>query len=159
MVLLHCRISWQCNNTIKGNLIRSDFSTPPCPSGNKKCHACSSGVQGKCTTSGLVYCISCEVCKSKGQEVTYVGETKRPIRLRYNEHLLAAKHSTEDTPLGDHFADVHQGVTLPQQPLSVKILEKQTKDHPNRKIAESLHIQKLKPMLNRNTASWYILPN
>jgi len=60
--------------------------------------------------------------------------------------------------LGDHFADVHQGVTLPQQPLSVKILEK-TKDHPNRKIAESLHIKKLKPMLNRNTASWYILPN
>jgi len=82
----------------------------------------------------------------------------RPIRLRFNEHVLNAKNRTPDTPLGDHFADAHPGVTVPAQPLSVKILEK-TKDHPNRKIAESLYIHQLKPDLNKNVSSWFILPN
>ena len=90
--------------------------------------------------------------------MTYIGETKRPIRLRFNEHVLSAKNKTPDTPIGDHFIADHQDHQIHRHdiPLSVQILQK-TDDHPHRKICESLHIRKEKPILNRTVSSWYII--
>ena len=114
------KVAWKSENTLKRSLVESDISCPECPSGRRTCNACSSGVEGKCTMAGVVYCITCNLCTSIGDEVTYVGECKRPIRLRFNEHVLNAKHSSPDTPFGDHFRAQHAGESLPDHPLSVE---------------------------------------
>ena len=150
------KVAWKSKDTLKNTLVQSDISQPECPSGRRICNACSSGIKGKCTMSGVVYCVTCTLCTSESDRVTYIGECKRPIRLRFNEHVLDAKNYSTDTPFGDHFRACHAGETLPGHPLSVKILHR-AKDHPNRKIMESLYIRQLKPALNRNVSSWFIL--
>ena len=87
-------------------------------------------------------------------------ESKRPLRLRYNEHFRCAVNETKLTPIGDHFESCHGAVTkeekLADPPLQVKVLMK-TRDHPDRKIAESMCIRDLKPQLNENMSSWRII--
>ena len=87
------------NNTLRHTLIRSDLTRPECPSGRRTCNACSSGIEGRCTTSGVVYCIACNLC-STDELVQYIGECKRPVRLRFNDHVLNAKNASRETPLG-----------------------------------------------------------
>ena len=66
------------------------------------------------------------------------------------------KNASRDTPLGEHFRTCHANDTVSDYPLSVKILHR-AKDHPNRKTMESLYIRDLKPILNRNISSWFVL--
>ena len=155
---LNVRVAWQSKNTLKSRLTRSAFSLPKCPAGTRMCNACESGLKGKCLTSGVVYRLTCATCQKEGKNVTYIGETKRPIRLRFNEHVLCARNKTPDTPIGDHFIDAHQHYVLQKKeiPLTVEILQR-TGDHPHRKICESLLIRVHKPQLNRNVSSWYIM--
>ena len=115
-------------------------------------------MKGRCLTAGVVYRITCVVCKEMGELVTYIGESIRPIRLRFNEHVLSAKNKTPDTPIGDHFITAHhdykaEGSSIP---LSKEILKK-THDHHHRKICESLHIREKKPQQNENVSSWHIM--
>ena len=142
-------------DTIKRKLVHSSFSDPPCPSGKRKCNTCRMINKGRCTDKNVVYELSCKLCGA-----TYIGESKRPLRLRFNEHLRCAVNETQLTPIGDHFASCHRGMSkedkLANPPLDVKILMK-TKDHPDRKIAESLCIRDRKPSLNDNMSSWRIL--
>ena len=155
---LSLRVAWRNNNTVRNCLVRSAFSQPQCPSGTRICNACESGLRGRCLTAGAVYRVKCVLCEYRGEEVTYIGETKRPIRLRFNEHVLNAKNKTPETPIGDHFIQAHHEYQSERGeiPLSVEIMQK-TDDHPHRKICESLHIRKHKPILNRNVSSWYIM--
>ena len=155
---LNLRVAWRNKKTLKSCLTRSAISQPQCPSGARVCNACESGLKGRCLTSDVVYKITCVVCQGKGDNVTYVGETKRPIRLRFNEHLLSAKNKTEDTPIGDHFISAHQDYESRRGeiPLAIELLQK-TGDHPHRKICESLSIRKHRPQINRNVSSWRII--
>ena len=86
----------------------------------------------------------------------YIGETKRPVRLRFNEHIRDALNKSQDTPMGDHFRESHPGIDGENNPLRIRVLYR-SKDHPDRKIAESLLIQKKRPHLNSNLSSWPIL--
>ena len=103
----------------------------------------------------MVYELKCKFCGA-----TYVGESKRPLRLRYNEHLRCAQNETELTPVGDHFKSNHSGITKAEKsydpPLEIKILMK-TRDHPDRKIAESIMIRDKKPVLNEQISSWRLM--
>ena len=82
------------------------------------------------------------------------------LRLRYNEHLRSAVNETQLTPIGDHFESCYQGMykeeKLKKKPLQVKILMR-VKDHPDRKIAESMFIRMKRPKLNDNMSSWRII--
>ena len=98
-----------------------------------------------------MYELDCRLCGDK-----YIGETKRPLRLRYNEHLRDATNKTADTPLGDHFADKHPQDNATDTTLAVKIIRKCI-DEADRKIAESVAIRDATPTLNTYTASWPIL--
>ena len=69
------------------------------------------GLGGRCHTTNVVYEIVyelCEDCEENKTRNTYIGEIKRNVRLRFNEHLRAARHRTPDTPLGDHMTTCHQ---------------------------------------------------
>ena len=102
--------------------------------------------------------ITCVICQGKGEHMTYIGETQRPIRLKFNGHFLSAKNKTPDTPIGDHFIADHQDYQIQRHDilLNVQNLQK-ADDHPHGKICESLYIRKEKVMLNRNVSSWYII--
>lgn len=152
---LNIRVASYTSDTLKQKLVRSSFSDPPCPSGKRTCNTCKMLVKGRCTDKNVVYELTCTLCGEK-----YIGESKRPIRLRFNEHLRSAINETKLTPIGDHFASCHQDLSKDEKikspPLKVKILTR-AKDHPDRKIAESMYIRNVRPKLNDNMSSWRIL--
>ena len=140
---------------MRNKLIRSSLSKPKCP-GGQRCHTCGSGFSGDCTQKNVVYHLNCRLCQDRGQESTYIGETKRPVRLRFNEHIRDAINVSEGTPMGDHFKECHSSDDIPSIPIGIRILYR-SRDHPDRKIAESLLIQRNRPDLNSNLSSWPIL--
>lgn len=153
---LDVRVAWQNKEKIKNKVVRTAMSKPTCP-GGKRCHTCSAGFVGDCAQKNVVYEIRCEICRQDGHDSVYIGETKRPLRLRFNEHVRDSKHRTPDTPMGDHFQVSHSNISVGDSvPLSVKVIYK-SKDHPDRKIAESLLIRKHRPNLNNNVSSWPIM--
>ena len=93
----------------------------------------------------------------QGHDSLYIGETKRPVRLRFNEHLRDALNKSEDTPMGDHFREFHISVERERNRLFKRRVLYRAKDHPDRKIAESLIIQKRHPQLNTCQSSWPIM--
>ena len=152
---LNVRIAWKNPQKLRNKLIRSSLSKPKCP-GGQRCHTCVSGFSGDCTQKNVVYRLTCKVCQEKGQESIYIGETKRPVRLRFNEHIRDALNASEGTPMGDHFNERHPSTDVPSNPFLLEILYK-SRDHPDRKIAESLLIKRNRPELNSNLSSWPIL--
>ena len=140
---LDVKIAWKNPNKLKDRLVRSSLCKPMCP-GGQRCHVCRSGFSGDCTRKNVVYELSCNVCQKKGQVVRYIGETKRPVRLRFNEHVRDVQNESQDTPMGDHFRDSHPPTERGADPLKLRILYR-SRDHPDRKIAESLLIQKHPP--------------
>ena len=148
---LPIKIAWQKGKTVSSVLVRSALNPPECPSGNKTCYACEAGVEGECTTKNVVYHIKCVLCNSD-----YIGETKRPLRLRFNEHLRDSKNRTKDIPFGDHMRQHHSDAIISASSLRVRILRR-CKDVAYLKITESKCIRDLKPKLNTQTSSWKIL--
>ena len=93
-------------NTKKHKLVRSSLSDPPCPSGKRKCNTCCALHNGRCTDKNVVYELKCKLCGA-----TYVGESKRPLRLHFNKHSRSALNNTELTLLGIILARV-MGMSL-----------------------------------------------
>ena len=96
------KISWTNASTLKKLLVTSALAPPPCPSGHKRCHTCDNGLAGRCATRMAVYKISCRACANAGTQATYIGQSRRPIRVRFNEHLGDARLRRPDTGLGEH---------------------------------------------------------
>ena len=151
---LPIKIAWQRGQTVSSALVRSALNPPKCPSGNKRCHACEAGVKGHCTTKNVVYEIKCTLCHD--HETNYIGETKRLLRLRYNEHLWDAKNKTEDTPFGDHIRNYHPDATITPSSMPLNILRR-CKDVASLKITESKYIRDLTPTMNTQTSSWKLI--
>ena len=154
---LAVRIAWRNPQKLRNKLVRSSLSKPICP-GGPRCNMCKSDFSGDCTQKNVVYRLNCKLCEGKGDDGTYIGETKRPVRLRFNEHLRDALSASEGTPMGDHFREHHPGAPLNKSslPLQVRVLYR-SKDHPDRKIAESLLIKANRPHINSNLSSWPIM--
>ena len=113
-----------------------------------------SGLAGRCHTKNSVYKITCNLCEENSS--IYIGESKRRVRERFNEHIRDAKHKTSNTPLGDHITRKHPDSTI--TPTSFKIsIERICKDVGDLKIAESIEIRNQRPCLNTHTSSWPLL--
>ena len=154
---LRVRIAWNNSNKLKSAFVRSSICKPNCP-GGRKCNLCMSDFNGDCTQKNIVYEIRCGICKQKGRDVTYIGESMRPVRLRYNEHRRDAINKTANTPFGDHFGKEHiqDQLHTNQNILDLKVLYRAL-DHPDRKIAESIYIRRRAPALNIQGSSWPIM--
>ena len=148
------RVAWRGGPNIKSKLVRSAHHPVPCPGGARKCNACTAGLKGSCHVKNVIYRIDCLVCEEG--ESFYVGETRRAIRLRFNEHVRDAKHKRGETPFGLH-QQLHTDTELNSSNLRLRILHK-AKDGPDRKIWESIFIRDLQPSLNTQTSSWPIIP-
>ena len=147
------QVAWKGGVTVGQKLIRSAHSSPPCPGGGKRCNACHSGLAGRCQTKNTVYRIDCTLCP-EGKSF-YIGESKRAIRKRFNEHLGDARNGRVDSPFGSH-QNCHN-TPLTYQNLTLRILARAA-DGPDRKIKESLYIRDQKPTLNTQTTSWPLTP-
>lgn len=59
-----------------------------------------------CQSSNLIYCIKCKCCKKE-----YVGQTKRTIKERINEHITSVKQAYKKTEVSRHFCGTgHNGI-------------------------------------------------
>ena len=123
------------------------------------CLPTSKGSAPPLQNSRVVYQLTCELCHQ-----SYVGETGRPARLRYNEHLRHEKNMRGDSPWGATQGAIYLSTFREQHPqcqpeprhITAKILQRCDRDR-FRKIAESLWIRQLRPALNTNIAAWAIL--
>ena len=147
---LNFRVAWKGGPNLKKRLVRSAYLPPPCPGAGRHCNCCQAGLSGKCHLKNVIYRIDCSLCEK--DQTFYVGETRRAVRLRYNEHLRDAKNNRPDTPFGSHQAQ-HPDTPLTSTNTSIQILHV-CKDGPDRKILESMYIRDLKPTLNVQTSSW-----
>ena len=153
---LQVHIAWKNENKLKNTLIKSAICKARCPGGSR-CHLCMSDFKGDCIQKNVVYKINCKLCKGGGKDVSYVGESMRPVRLRYNEHRRDAINHTPNTPFGEHFLKEHAPISITDTDiLQLKILYR-AQDHPDRKIAESIFIRTQTPTLNTQGSSWPIM--
>ena len=150
---LNVRVAWRAGPNLRQKLVRSAHLPVPCPGGGRQCNCCEAGLRGKCHAKNVIYRMDCSICRK--DESFYIGETRRSVRLRYNEHIRDAKNRRTDTPFGLHQTK-HPDVQLNSSNVSIKILRK-SKDGPDRKIWESIYIRDLKPTLNTQTSSWPII--
>ena len=149
--------SWKNDNTITKRLVHSALEPPPCRAGRRSCRTCDSGLSGRCTTKNVVYqitCLRCATSQSNAPPPTYVGETKRCIRYRFDEHYRDGVNRTQQTPFGEHMSQYHPNEPEPR--LSIAILRR-CKDAADRKIAEALAIRDRQPRLNSQLDTWLLL--
>ena len=152
---LNLRVAWQSGPTVKSKLVRSALQPPLCR-GKTRCHTCPNGLQGKCHIKNVVYKITCKTCQDK--PYIYIGETSRPVRERFNEHLSDARLRRLGTGLGEHALDRHP--TLSHKEMNnnfhIDILSR-NRDVADNKIDESMKIRDINPNLNTVTQSWPIV--
>ena len=149
---LPVQIAWTNNKTLKRQLVRSRLTPLPCSSGRKRCYSCHAGLKDRCGSKNVVYELTCDHCGEK-----YIGETSRPIRLRYNEHRRNCLNGEPDTPFGNHATLRHPDLSHDNFAVSAKIL-RFCKDEADRRISESMYIRDERPKINDNTTSWQLLP-
>ena len=150
-VNLDLTAAWVNGNTLTKRLVHSALEPPPCRAGNRSCRTCNSGLRGRCTAKNVVYEITCEMCSPPKK---YIGETKRCVRYRFDEHFRDGANHTDQTPFGDHMTACHPSEPAPQ--LSITILRR-CKDGADRKIAEALAIRDRNPKLNSQIDTWPVL--
>ena len=148
-------IAWMSGQTLGDTLMKSALEPPKCPSGHKKCHTCESGLKNRCNTRMVVYRIDCAACKKSGREEFYVGESRRPVRYRFNEHLSNARLRHIESPFGDHMLDYHPNMSIAAINTNFLIdILCVSRDVADVKINESIFIKKLRPTLNKAGSSW-----
>ena len=51
--------------------------------------------------------LACKLCSAEAISAQCIGETKRPIWLRYFAYVKDAIGNKPDTPIGDRFGNAH----------------------------------------------------
>ena len=154
---MNIRVAWQSGPTLKSKLVRSALEPPTCR-GKTRCHACPTGLSGKCHTKNVVYKISCKNCGNSNKRYFYIGETSRPVRERFKEHLSDARLRRLGTGLGEHILDSHLELSHKEinSNFHIEILSR-NRDVADNKIDESIKIRDNTPNLNTYAQSWPIV--
>ena len=153
----HIRVAWLSGPTLKNKLVRSALESPPCR-GKTRCHTCPNGLSGKCHLKNVVYKISCKICLSNKTPYCYIGETSRPVRERFKEHLSDARLRKLGTGLGEHILDKHTDLNNKVINVSFQIeVLSRNRDLADNKIDESIKIRDNNPNLNTFSKSWPII--
>ena len=116
--------------------------TPSLPCRSRSCRTCASLLNSRWTTKNVVYEIT---CRTGVHKYRYLGETKRCIRYRFDEHFRDATNRSQQTPLGDHMIKCHPSESVPQLSVAIKAILRHCEDGADRKIAEALTISPWPP--------------
>ena len=154
---MNIKVARQSGPTLKSKLVRSALEPPACR-GKTRCHSCPNGLSGKCHIKNVVYKISCKNCCSNNKSYFYIGETSRPVRERFKEHLSDARLRRLGTGLGEHILDNHIGLSHKEinSNFRIEILSR-NRDVADNKIDESIKIRDSTPNLNTYAQSWPIV--
>ena len=136
------RFCGTCPFVTEGNRVKSQVNCGTCPfvtEGNRV----KSQVTGElfdinyasdCNTQNLVYCIVCTKCKQN-----YIGETKRPLRVRCGDHLGYVRNQKLNESTGYHFNLPGHNITM----IQITVLEKiWSSSDALRKERETMYINK-----------------
>ena len=74
-----------------------------------KCFPCesNSGRNTDCKTTNIGYSILCKLCKVRGKDISYEGESARSAHLRGNEHFNAFKNKNKSSVMYKHVMNAH----------------------------------------------------
>lgn len=100
-----------------------------------------------CQTKDAIYQLTCTECGE-----IYVGETGRKIHTRAKEHDRSIFTQTGNSAMKEHYQTKHPNI-LNNKPFSIKILDRAS-NVTNRRIRESVFINKLHPSINRD-CGWF----
>ena len=75
-----------------------------------------------CSTESVGYRIVCLTCKQQGKLATYEGETGRPAKVRFSEHIKNLQKNSEHSPLFKHQNNYHPGGSNKWHFLTQKLL-------------------------------------
>ena len=78
---------------------------------SEKCLVCknqSKKSNMSCRKMGIGYNIECLLCKSRGEEAYYIGESARCAYLRQSEHARALEKKSKDSVLHKHVVSRHR---------------------------------------------------
>jgi len=155
-----------------------DFKPFKCSDKRKKCLLCKASEhpkypKPKCEQVGVIYVIICNICQRNNDQHEYIGESKRPIHKRFDDHhkkLTVAEMNKHKNPkknsrgqyiIDDHMPSAvsahcmlsHDGVyDLSIGQLSVK------RQEDTRKAYEALACRKFEPKLNRRSEGGQVIP-
>ena len=75
----------------------------------ENCFVCDSEYANNidCKSTNIGYSISCKLCKERGKEVSYEGESARSAHLHGNEHLSAFRNKTKTSVMYKHVMNKH----------------------------------------------------
>ena len=159
------RLVFTSGSSLKEMLVTSSFVRPVCPREQQRqlaikkrgkpaeCRACDAGLlNGDCLSKNVVYSMCCSICDDE-----YVGETERPLRVRFQEHYLQARNRAVRAPWGQHFKHNHPDVLAKEfTPFKNARLRDRQRAYPNRMVAEAVNIRCRKPAVN-NDSGWHLL--
>ena len=97
--------------------------------------------QIRCTTSYVIYEVTCEICKA-----TYIGSTIRPLHDRAKEHVAAARKHSRASAVGEHYEKCH---SEEEPQLQFRIVRATAKDELRLRIEEAMAIRTANPTMNR----------
>ena len=90
-------------------LVRSDpWAGEPC--GRQDCLPCTTGEEGRtgiCTKEGILYKLSCTLCRDLDVKAWYLGESSRCKYIRGREHLAGVAARDPKHPLVKHHMEAH----------------------------------------------------
>ena len=154
-------ISFRRNKNIRDNLVRSALrQNLPAPAGTfscscARCYTCSflnsatsiSGPKSNfvirhkftCTSSNIIYCISCSKCCK-----LYIGETGRRLSDRIAEHLRSVRNNEVDKPVAWHFNAANYSIS----DIKVCAISPISGGNDSRKDTKSCSFLKLEPFIS-----------
>ena len=102
-----------------------------------------------CSTEGVGYRIICMNCKDQGKLSSYEGETGRPAKVRFIEHIKKLNKKSDLSPLHKHQTNHH-----PNDPNRWQFsITSVFKDPLTRQVDEAVRISKLQPSSILNSKS------
>ena len=102
---LNVQVTSTAGPNLRQKLVRSGHLPVPCPGGGRQCNCCETGLRRKCHTKNVICRLDCNLCSK--DESFYIGETRRSVRLSYNQHIRDAKN--RKTP---HLAPIRQNMLM-----------------------------------------------
>ena len=118
-----------------------------------KCFACDSESERKsdCKTTNIGYSILCKLCKVRGKDISYEGESARSAHLRGNEHLNDFKNKSKTSVMYKHVMNTHANEQSDVK-FEMKVVGKFT-NCLSRQIKESIRIRSKPASLLLNSKS------
>lgn len=110
------------------------------------CETCkTTSIPNNCDRKNLVYQVNCTICKK-----IYIGETKRPLKQRINEHISDKSYSA----INEHFKAEHPTYNI-KNSISWEIRHNNLPYEQKRRIIESLYINQHKDNLMNGCINIY----